>query len=67
MTPMPDNAPLTPERLERALVTAAKAALLIGDAFDCGPMLDVLQAELEKARRDNPLDRAKAILAHQRT
>lgn len=57
------TAPLTPQRIERALVTAAKVALLIGDAFDCGPMLQVLEAELEKSKRNDPLEKARAILA----
>ncbi|MBS0232551.1 MAG: hypothetical protein JSR99_03585 [Proteobacteria bacterium] len=54
---------MTTKRLEQALVTAAKVAFLIGADFDCGPMLDVLQAELDKANADNQFDKARAILA----
>jgi len=58
-----DNTALTAERLERALVIAAKVALLIGGEFDCGPMLDVLERALDNVKANNQFDKAKAILA----
>ncbi len=58
-----DSATLSPERLERALVMAAKIARLLENEFDCGPMLDLLQTELDKSRTNDPGAKARAILA----
>lgn len=54
--------PLTPERLEKALVMVAHMALSWGNEFDFGPTLDVLKAELKKARANDQFAKARAIL-----
>lgn len=66
MTEGNNNAPLSAERLEKALITAARIALLWGNEFDFGPMLDILEAALQKAREDNQFVKASAILAKYR-
>jgi len=48
------------ERLERALVFAAQIVLKYGPAH--APYIDRLEMELEKARKDDPTERAKRIL-----
>lgn len=53
-------APLV-ERIERALVLAAYVVVRHGPAY--APLLDRLEQELEAARRNDPTERAKCILA----
>jgi hypothetical protein len=48
------------ERLERALVLAARIVLLHGAVY--APYIDRLEMELERARRNDPLERARRIL-----
>jgi len=55
------NSPLV-ERLERALVLAARIVLLHGAVY--APYIDRLEMELERARRNDPLERARRILAN---
>jgi hypothetical protein len=54
--------PLTPARIERALVLVARMALLWGEEFDFGPMMDVLTAELKKAKANDQFAKARLIL-----
>jgi hypothetical protein len=49
------------ERLERALVLAAYIVLRHGPVY--APYIDRLERELEVARRNDPTERAKRILA----
>ena len=53
------NSPLV-ERLERALVLAARIVLLHGPVY--APYIDRLEMELERARRNDPMERARRIL-----
>jgi hypothetical protein len=53
------NSPLI-ERLERALVLAARIVLLHGAVY--APYIDRLEKELERARRNDPLEKARRIL-----
>ena len=55
------NSPLV-ERLERALVLVARIVLLHGAVY--APYIDRLEMELERARRNDPLERARRILAN---
>ncbi len=48
------------ERLERALVLAAQIVLQHGPVY--APYIDRLEMELEKARKNDPTERAKRIL-----
>ena len=48
------------ERIERALVLAAYIVVRHGPKF--APLVDRLEKELEAARRDDPVERAKRIL-----
>jgi hypothetical protein len=48
------------ERLERALALAAYIVLRHGPVY--APYIDRLERELEAARRDDPIERAKRIL-----
>lgn len=48
------------ERLERALVVAAYIVVRHGPVY--APLVDRLERELEAARRDDPVDRARRIL-----
>ena len=48
------------ERLERALVLAAQIVLQHGAVY--APYIDRLEMELEKARKNDPTERAKRIL-----
>jgi hypothetical protein len=48
------------ERIERALVLAAQIVLQHGPVY--APYIDRLEMELEKARRNDPAERAKRIL-----
>ncbi len=48
------------ERLERALVLAARIVLQHGAVY--APYIDRLEMELERARRNDPTERAKRIL-----
>ena len=48
------------ERLERALVLAAQIVLQYGPVY--APYIDRLEMELEKARKNDPTERAKRIL-----
>jgi hypothetical protein len=52
--------PMTIERLERALVLAAYIVVRHGPEYACH--VDRLEKELEAARRDDPVARAKRIL-----
>jgi len=58
----PPRTALTAARIERALVIVARMALLWGDDFDFGPMMDVLAAELKKAKDNDQFAKARAIL-----
>lgn len=53
------NSPMV-ERLERALVLAARIVLQHGAVY--APYIDRLEMELERARRNDPTERAKRIL-----
>jgi hypothetical protein len=53
-------APLA-ERIQRALVLAAYVVVRHGPVY--APLLDRLERELDAARRNDPTDRAKHILA----
>ena len=48
------------ERIERALVLAAQIVLQHGPVY--APYIDRLEMELEKARKNDPTERAKRIL-----
>ena len=56
------TAPITPERIQAALVTAARAVDLHGPVY--APVMDRLADELERARREaSAPERARRILA----
>ena len=52
--------PLTPDRIERALVVLARIVLRHGPQY--APLLERLEKELEAARRNDPAERARRIL-----
>lgn len=58
-TPKPHELPMV-ERLERALVYAAYIVVRYGPQY--APIVERLERELEAARREDPVERAKRIL-----
>ena len=61
MSNVDDNGEVTLERLERALAIVAYVVVQHGKVY--APILERLEREVEAARRDDPVLRARKLLA----
>lgn len=61
LSSVPADDPVTPERIERAMVAVAKFMIKRGPVY--APILERLERELINARRNDPMSHARRILA----